>query len=750
MFADLAQRTRGERTALSHLYAVSRCFEVIETASQVGVQAFGFGDPHRAAWDYLSRSGELDPLIRRDALVWEILSLARLCTSDRLALNFKWRWEVRTALIEAVRQLRADQEHEREAALVRTCLLEATIAEAQLEMDLGRMELAYECFEALLRDDPSLANSSEFRLARLQWDFADRQFEFVSPLPPPAPDAEALEHELQRVSVALSLQARLQLVLELALLDQVEAARARDAAEAVLQEAELFVATCATEDLHGLRLLHQMVSVALECKRMPEATRWFEQATQRLRARSASEGQKSIAHFEHDIIHARMADHGLVDGVEAQLLDVRIRERWKAMAGAWSRSPSPEGGIGFLFTWARREQYSQALHAARRNAGDGGGLDTLLETQLMGAVERRLDLQPPEQHAIGALLADHGAGVLAFVPGDRDLLICALDARGIRWFELAPLHRVRAASRALSDELERHSYGSGDSARIEMLAKQIGAQVWTSELVAWADAWQHIVVVGDEFLDGLPLEALCFGDHGPLGLHKPISFAPSIPFLMHLAQSVPATREGALEVLVSATGIEPRDADALGLSALPAVDWAEQGVHTTSSNLVELQGPSATLQALRSALTEEVELLTLLGHGVRDTTRLVPGGILIAGDPAPTEVLWCDQLRQLDAPATCVLLVCKAASGLSRIGDGGVAHPDGVLLEAGARSVLASPHELEMSTALAIHATWHSSWSRGASPSEALLEAKQALPTTLGPAPFRAQVLRVYGLGYAR
>lgn len=680
--------------------------------------------------------------------------MARLCNSSHLTLDFRRRWEVRGALVEALGHLIDPNAKFSEHEYYPDAVLEASIAQAQLDMDLGRMEQAeFHLFSQVLEEAVG-QNHPALGLARVQWEYNNRTFEFVEALPKPDEAVDELELELYRQSLGLAIRAQLQTALEAALAGREAkalASEAFDEAERLFQHAPGHEAPY---DYQSYHVLLSMALLAVEVELPAKAEALLERASRWPLLQGPSEGLGVVPHLELDITRARVWASSEWDrdwpASRVEALNKRIFESWGKLVHAWSQAPSPEGGIGFLFTRARRNLFQQAIAASRRLHGDLGGFKTLVEAQALGGLERGLALKAPSLADVQAALKPGSAGVLVFVPGDYELLVGCIDQTGLTWFKTRALRPILGRLRSLHQSLRKEINEPGQ-APTSKLAKEIGDHLWTKPIIERTADWDHVVLVGSELLDELPLLAVDFGKHGPLGLHKPVSFVPSLPFLVHLARRADQASDTALEILAGATGLEALSPSGSSLVPLPPVDWTQHGVDLESPGLQVIEGADVSRSELTMALADEVELLTLLSHGVYDGTRLVPAGILLAGeDGEPGDFIWSEDLRGLAAPRFCVLLVCEMLRGLSRVGDGGAANPAGALLAAGSQAVLASASQLEMSTALEVFEGWRERWLAGEDLATALLQAKRRLPDELGSPGFRAQLLRAYGLGFRR
>jgi hypothetical protein len=161
-----------------------------------------------------------------------------------------------------------------------------------------------------------------------------------------------------------------------------------------------------------------------------------------------------------------------------------------------------------------------------------------------------------------------------------------------------------------------------------------------------------------------------------------------------------------------------------------------------------LDGPSATLQALRGAELAERRALTIVAHGLYEPTRERPAGLLLAGG----EALWCEDVETLRAPALVTLVACGAARAPIRRGDDGRSGLGAAFLRAGAETIVLGAGDLELALGLLLDRAFHERLCAGDPPAEALRGARAALQETgLGrQALLQALLVRVLGLGGER
>ena len=408
-------------------------------------------------------------------------------------------------------------------------------------------------------------------------------------------------------------------------------------------------------------------------------------------------------------------------------------ERLEEARDAWLTSiarfsGAVEGGQGLLADGLRRDVLCQLLGWTIREEGDAAALTLLIATHLRGSHELSEGLSGPSVDVLPSTLERLSAGLLVYVSGELSSLVCAVDARGPRWFELegAPSHRpaIELVDAALSDP-------AADFPRDA--AAGLGEWLLPPELAEWIEDWPLLLVSGRDLLWDIDFEVLPWRDDRPLGLALPMAYVPSVPMLVALERRPSALRPAADRgsVLVAAAGIEGGPGMATTYRPLPeAGAWLEALQGPATGPTVRHVGDAARLEALDGAASS---LLTVFAHGTTDFRRMRPSGIVLAaGDDRAGRAVWWDELRATSPPPLVSLLVCNATLGHPRPGNGGLDHPAGALLLAGATTVVAAGRELNALLAVELHGAFVRACEAGSAPAAALLEARRETVRRIG------------------
>jgi hypothetical protein len=406
-------------------------------------------------------------------------------------------------------------------------------------------------------------------------------------------------------------------------------------------------------------------------------------------------------------------------------MDARIEALFGGVKG------TPVGTLGMLGNSIRREALCQALVLALdQEQGSLRALELLCRLQVHGSHELAAGLLPPEATTVQACLDRLDAGLLAYFPGEFVSLVCAIDRRGPRWFELAGGASHAADLQALARELAGTSRPEGDNRCAERLSSWLLPQ----ELREWTAAWPHTYIVGRDLLVNLDFEVLPYAEKLPLGLIRSSSYLPSIPFLVEFEarQSRAAANASPTSLVLAATGMTGPGVK-VALPASRDLFTALSGPKRWEQQLFE--GEQASLKQLHATLGPRTQLLTLFAHGVVNYLEMYPTGILMAATqgagalpagPAGSVASYAD-LRGLTTPPLVVLLTCHGALGHPRAGDGGLDHPAGALLLSGAECVLAPQRRLDARLGVELYQRWIAELKPNRRPSEALLHARRAL-----------------------
>ena len=250
------------------------------------------------------------------------------------------------------------------------------------------------------------------------------------------------------------------------------------------------------------------------------------------------------------------------------------------------------------------------------------------------------------------------------------------------------------------------------------------------------------------------------GTREPLGLARALYRLPSVPLQLWLARRPPRARgEPERDLYLVAAPLQATELGELwpGMPELPLLPFGEEeqeqltGAYGEGRALVRT-GPSASHETLAALAPGTTRTLQFVAHGafLQDEDHERGACIILApADGFPDGLLWCDDVEQLTSPAELVVLTaCGSARGPQRIGDDGVAHLGGAFLIAGARAVVVAKSDVEYYATLDLMEVFHRRLSEGASPAQALRDARRELAATPGREhPFYHSLIQVLGLG---
>lgn len=383
---------------------------------------------------------------------------------------------------------------------------------------------------------------------------------------------------------------------------------------------------------------------------------------------------------------------------------------------AWSDSELREGGLGFMDFAVRREAVSAALEATAALRGEKAAFDLLMLIQSKSSLDRARGHAAPTLDDTREALCSDGSGVLSFVAGLDELTVMVLDSKG------ASFVRVPWGAQELED-VDALSGGltqPGQPGRLADPAERLGRRLFGGELGRAISEWEHVYVVGRDLLRELPLGMVDW-EGEPLGLQLPLTYLPSIPTGVALADAWRESGLGTPQLLLgeldgrsvglSDSTLSPSQARALGRSVPAGADGTRVR--------------AASLEQLESSLLTDAGFATVFAHGLLDLKRARPSGIWLG--PGEADVLWCQDVAQLSVAQVMILSACGAARTNSRLGDGGVGSLGGAMLEAGALTVVLAGAEVPRDATVLLTTELQERLSAGEPPAYALLAAKRAV-----------------------
>ncbi|MEM7305612.1 MAG: CHAT domain-containing protein [Planctomycetota bacterium] len=421
-----------------------------------------------------------------------------------------------------------------------------------------------------------------------------------------------------------------------------------------------------------------------------------------------------------------------------EALASRLRSGAERLITSWADTPLLAGGIGFLNYGGRRlvlEQFVALAVDSGRDVEVEDAFELLLSAQAQGTLARRLEAEPGDLARIRSELLRPGAGMLVLFPGPTRSYLFALDREAFFVEELASFEALRDAQKPLLRSLltaprrEGRAIHPDDLARAQRAGERLADELLPESVRAKLKGWSEVLLVSMDLEGPLPIEALPVPGLGLLGAERALTHLPSVAVGLALAARAreAAARDGVLLVAAPEHAAVDR-ASFGGLVDLPFDESdAEVLEDALGDRLSLLSGTDAVADELRAALAEAPEVLHLLCHGVYAPERERPAALVLSGVGAASGLLTCDDVEALAVPPLVFLSSCGSARGPLRLGDDGIAHLGGAFLWAGADTVLLSHAGQDYAASVALSEHLYAALAGGASPSEALRQARAAL-----------------------
>lgn len=429
--------------------------------------------------------------------------------------------------------------------------------------------------------------------------------------------------------------------------------------------------------------------------------------------------------------------------VDAEL----IEDSWERLVASWAANPALQGGAGLFVAPQRRDLLCRTLDLVLRTRGADDAYRILARARALASTEQVLGAAPVELATAASWLGQRSAGALEWVSGDSLTLVCAVDDRGARWFELDPVTMHSLAIETLSQALVEQQSGQAETQQAKLAADELAAAFLPQALCDWIEPWESLLICGRDWLNDLDFEALPTPKAGLLGLHKVVGYAPSLA----AAHALDLRDQGATSVsldravVLCGTDLTYESAGVGRVQPIPHPKLLQAGlVASWIPQTAFLVGSKARLDAIEK---HDPHLLTIFAHGVLDATRWVPAGVLLGGPSKETgTIAWWEDFRALRAARICVLLTCRASAGFDRLGDGGYTRVPNALLMGGASAVLCSARDLDAERAVLIHQAWLAALAERGSIGASLLQAKRTLAAAGSSPRAWATLLEIRGL----
>ena len=402
----------------------------------------------------------------------------------------------------------------------------------------------------------------------------------------------------------------------------------------------------------------------------------------------------------------------------------RLERELDALLDSWAKAPISTGGIGFLQLGRRADIFGELLAGCHARGQLDRALPRLFAAQAMGTLSRGLGVVIPTLDQVRASLIGAG-GALIYLSTRSRTHIVALGGDDSAYAHTTGNRPLENAVVELVFHLEMASANPED-ARLGRAVDALAQMLLPPAVRERVAGWEHVYIVGSDFLHDPPFELLPFGE-GRLGTEKAVAYLPSIPLAFHLWGRLgepEALEAGDAVVLASPPpGTEARRRWA-ELGPLPRELQAGERLTAAFPGSRPIEGPDATRRALAFAGLEEARLLHLFAHGAHDEERPLPQCLVLAEDGADNGLVYAEDIRSLHAPELVVLSACEAVWGKRRTGEDGANNLGGAFFEAGASTVVASRVPMEANATLRTMEVFHRELAAGQPVGEALRRAR--------------------------
>jgi CHAT domain-containing protein len=433
-----------------------------------------------------------------------------------------------------------------------------------------------------------------------------------------------------------------------------------------------------------------------------------------------------------------------------------VETEWRAFLQKWAGAPVRGGGLAYLGLSDQHHVLEALIDLGLVVHGEGAGaeraLEHVLEAEGMSTLARRMEVPVLSLAEARRALTDERSGALVYLPMRDHTYAFALDARGTRLFVLEPASRIEDPIAALAAAAQRavREGGGLEDPELRAAAAEAARGLLPPELEAHLTGWKRLLLVGLDDLGYVPFELLPSAEGGTQGTRRALAYAPSLPLAVELrrrAAAAPPLPERARFLLAP----EVERALAPDLPSLQLDEGASRALATTL--VLEprvLAGREARAERLEAAAGEEDALLFVLAHGLRNTRRERPAGLLLAGDSGGEAEVWCEEIEALRAPPLVVLIACGAGRAPLRRGDGGRSDLAAAFLMGGALTVVLPTTDFELAAGLSASRELLARLAAGADPAEALRQTREALVARGDPTvALHAHLLHAVGIGAA-
>lgn len=443
----------------------------------------------------------------------------------------------------------------------------------------------------------------------------------------------------------------------------------------------------------------------------------------------------------------------------------RAHSSLEDLLAEWEKTPLLPGGIGFLSHGRRRGILSQLIQLELRvhgpERGAANAFDALLRTHELGSHARRSGAIASNLAAVRVELLTPDEALLVYFPSPDLSHLFVVSETELEHHALPKSVDLREAQtrliRALSTPPKHEASGAvrdGDARRWKSSAARLARQVLPEQLLAKLEPDQPVTVIGFDLRAWFPIESLPLPSGELFGERFVVAHLPSVPFGLELARRAAARgTDRALDMFLLAAPEHSSSASAAWPNLTPLPDDER-----LFEELTESYDPQRTRRATGSDATAarleslpRTAVLQLLCHGVYDSSRLMPAGLVLTPEsPDSDGLLWVDRAEQLGLADLVLLTACGSARGPQLRGDEDTNHLGGAFLRAGANVVIQAHTELAYESTIELSRHFHAELARpGTTPAQALQRARKKLAGEPRFAhPYYGSALQVSGLGH--
>jgi len=369
---------------------------------------------------------------------------------------------------------------------------------------------------------------------------------------------------------------------------------------------------------------------------------------------------------------------------ELRLYVFQIQEHWV----------DPDLGIAtVLARVAAGGRVAEAFHLAeRRRAREL--LDRLVQAHALRGVQED-SAGPagpastvPAMHDVAAALPDDRTALLEYVTGrgGEPTLVFVITRSGGAAYVLPPID-------SLSDAVGRFSALVEAGEPPAALSRGLGRALLDPVLAALPGTVDRLVIVPDDVLHRLPFDALVAGDGRAVVDRFTTSVVPSATIAVQLWKRAPIPGDASLLAFADPVFPSPgpgADEDALDLPRLPATRAEAEAAARHAARAEVRVRDRASEAFLKSAPLSGYGVVHFATHAVVDERSIARTVLALAAGDGEDGMVGPGDLAALRLNAHLVILsACRTAGGVVVRGEG-IQGLTGPLLQAGARSILAT------------------------------------------------------------